>query len=179
MSKNANHEIGAYTAAFPTFRIGFGEDTHRLKEGRALILGGVHIPYEYGLDGHSDADALTHALIDALLGACALGDIGMHFPDSDMRYKGVNSLLLAERCAELVRENGFEIGNLDATVIAQKPKLGAYRDRMRARLAEAFGIGANNVSVKYTTPEHTGPEGRGESMTVRACALVVAKSDRR
>lgn len=162
----------ANKTAFPPFRIGFGEDTHRLKEGRKLILGGVHIPYEYGLDGHSDADALTHALIDAILGACALGDIGMHFPDSDLRYKGIDSLILAGYAAALVREKGFSIGNLDATVIAQKPKLGAYRDEMRKKLAEAFGLDASLVSVKYTTPEHTGPEGRGESMTVRACALV-------
>ena len=157
------------------FRIGFGEDTHRLKEGRRLILGGVHVPCEFGLDGHSDADALTHALIDAVLGACALGDIGMHFPDSDMRYKGINSILLAEHAAALVRKSGFEIANLDATVVAQRPKLGGYRDEMRARLAEAFGVDEAMVSVKYTTPEHTGPEGRGESMTVRACALVAAR----
>lgn len=156
----------------PQFRIGLGEDTHRLKEGRALILGGVHIPYEYGLDGHSDADALAHALIDAVLGACALGDIGMHFPDSDTRYKGINSLELVRHTAALVRESGFQIGNLDATVTAQKPKLGPFRDAMREKLAEAFGIDIRNVSVKFTTPEHTGPEGRGESMTVRALALV-------
>ena len=156
----------------PQFRIGLGEDTHRLKEGRPLILGGVHIPYEYGLDGHSDADALAHALIDAVLGACALGDIGMHFPDSDMRYKGINSLELVRHTAALVRESGFRIGNLDATVTAQKPKLGPFRDAMREKLAEAFGIDICAVSVKFTTPEHTGPEGRGESMTVRASALV-------
>lgn len=162
-------------AALTPFRIGFGEDTHRIKQGRRLILGGVHVPCEFGLDGHSDADALTHALIDAVLGACALGDIGMHFPDSDMRYKGINSLLLAEHAAALVRKSGYEIANLDATVVAQRPKLGGYRDEMRARLAEAFGVDAAMVSVKYTTPEHTGPEGRGESMTVRACALVAAR----
>ncbi|MBR5949140.1 MAG: 2-C-methyl-D-erythritol 2,4-cyclodiphosphate synthase [Clostridia bacterium] len=156
----------------PQFRIGYGEDTHRLKEGRSLILGGVQIPFEFGLDGHSDADALAHALIDAVLGACALGDIGMHFPDSDMRYKGINSLELVRHTAALIRENGFEIGNLDATVIAQRPKLGSYRDEMREKLAEAFSVELSAVSVKFTTPEHTGPEGRGESMTVRASALV-------
>ncbi len=172
---NAEMKNSACAHDLMPFRIGFGEDTHRLKEGRALILGGVHVPYEFGLDGHSDADALAHALIDAVLGACALGDIGMHFPDSDQRYKGIDSLLLASHTAALVRERGFEIGNLDATVIAQRPKLGAYRDEMRKRLAEAFGVDFSRMSVKFTTPEHTGPEGRGESMTVRAAALVFEK----
>lgn len=157
---------------FPPMRIGYGEDTHRLAAGRKLILGGVHVPFEFGLDGHSDADALAHALIDAVLGACALGDIGMHFPDSDMRYKGIDSLELVRHTAALVHENGYRIGNLDATVIAQNPKLGPFREAMRERLCEAFGIDKPCMSVKFTTPEHTGPEGRGESITVRASALV-------
>lgn len=172
LGKNTMNESKIQPNSAPPYRIGFGEDTHRLKEGRKLILGGVEIPFEYGLDGHSDADALTHALIDAVLGACALGDIGMHFPDSDMRYKGINSLLLASHAAALVREHGFEIENLDSTVIAQRPKLAAFRESMREKLAEAFGVDVSRVSVKFTTPEHTGPEGRGESMTVRAAALV-------
>lgn len=153
-------------------RIGIGEDTHRLAAGRRLILGGVEIPFELGLLGHSDADALTHAAIDALLGACALGDIGQHFPDSDEAYRGISSLLLAKAAAERVRENGFEIVNIDSTITAQKPKLAPHRDLMRANLAEAFGVPADTVSVKFTTPEGTGPEGRLECITVRSVAAV-------
>lgn len=156
-------------------RIGFGEDTHRLTEGRKLILGGVEVPFEKGLDGHSDADVLTHAVIDAVLGAAALGDIGQHFPDSDPAYKGINSLLLAKAAASLIAGNGFSIGNIDSTIIAQRPKLSSYRDEMRKNLAEAFGIPVEKVSVKFTTPEHTGPEGRGESMTARACAMLTSR----
>lgn len=157
------------------FRIGYGEDTHRLVPERKLILGGVEVPFEFGLLGHSDADVLTHALIDAVLGAAALGDIGQHFPDSDMRYKGVNSLLLAKRTAELIAEKGLRIVNLDATIIAQRPKLASYRLTMRENLAEAFGVDAEAVSVKFTTPEMTGPEGRGESITSRAVAMLEKK----
>lgn len=170
--EKSNIDMSTCSNAAPMLRTGYGEDTHRLKEGRKLILGGVHIPFEFGLDGHSDADALSHAMIDAILGACAMGDIGMHFPDSDSHYKGINSLELVRNTACKVRENGFEIVNIDATVIAQRPKLGPFRDEMRRNLSEAFGIDASCVSVKYTTPEHTGPEGRGESITVRSAALV-------
>lgn len=156
-------------------RIGFGEDTHRLIEGRKLILGGVDVPFEKGLDGHSDADVLTHAVIDAVLGACALGDIGQHFPDSDPAYKGINSLLLAKEAAKSIQEHGYSICNLDVTLVAQKPKLAGYRDEMRRNLASAFSVDFDSISVKFTTPEHTGPEGRGESMTARAVASVLKK----
>lgn len=158
-------------------RVGFGEDTHRLVEGRKLILGGVEIPFQYGLLGNSDADVLTHALIDAVLGACALGDIGQHFPDSDPAYKGVNSLLLARSAAASAREHGFILNNLDATLVCQRPKLAAYRNAMRENLAEAFSLPVGRVSVKFTTPEHTGPEGRGESITARAAASVLEAAD--
>ncbi len=153
-------------------RIGFGEDTHRLIESRKLILGGVDIPFEKGLEGHSDADVLTHAIIDAVLGAAALGDIGQHFPDSDPSYKGINSLLLAKHTAALIAEKGLTINNIDSTIVAQRPKLAAYRDEMRQNLAAAFRVPIDRISVKFTTPEHTGPEGRGESMTARAAAML-------
>lgn len=155
------------------FRIGFGEDTHRLEQGRKLILGGVEVPFEYGLLGHSDADVLTHAVIDAALGACAMGDIGQHFPDSDPAFKGICSLELAREVRKRIAENGFSVNNIDATIVCQRPKLAQYRDAMRENLAECFGISPDTVSVKFTTPEHTGPEGRGESITARAVASVV------
>lgn len=154
-------------------RIGFGEDTHRLTEGRKLILGGVEVPFEKGLDGHSDADVLVHAIIDAVFGAAALGDIGMHFSDTDQHYKGINSLLLASECASRIRECDFEINNIDSTIIAQRPKLSPYRDEMRKLIADAFGVPLEAVSVKFTTPEHTGSEGRGESITARAVASII------
>ncbi|MBQ1684438.1 MAG: 2-C-methyl-D-erythritol 2,4-cyclodiphosphate synthase [Clostridia bacterium] len=155
------------------FRIGFGEDTHRLEQGRKLILGGVEIPFEYGLLGHSDADVLTHAVIDAVLGACAMGDIGQHFPDSDPAYKGVCSLDLARTVCMRISESGCTVNNIDATIVCQRPKLAQYRDAMRGNLAECFGVSPDSVSVKFTTPEHTGPEGRGESITARAVASVI------
>lgn len=153
-------------------RIGFGEDTHRLVAGRKLILGGVDVPFEKGLDGHSDADVLVHAIIDAVLGAAALGDIGQHFPDTDPRYKGIDSMLLAAECAKRIREKGFSIVSIDSTIIAQRPKLASYRDEMRRRIAAALSIPVEDVSVKFTTPEHTGPEGRGESISARAVASI-------
>ncbi|MCH5278737.1 MAG: 2-C-methyl-D-erythritol 2,4-cyclodiphosphate synthase [Christensenellaceae bacterium] len=153
-------------------RVGYGEDTHRLVEGRKLIIGGVEIPFELGLLGHSDADVLVHAIIDAVLGACALGDIGQHFPDNDKGYRDISSLILAKRTAELVKEHGFYISNIDATVIAQKPKLAAFRDDMRRNTSYAFGMDIADVSVKFTTPEHTGPEGNLECITSRAVAMV-------
>lgn len=153
-------------------RTGFGEDTHRLVEERALILGGVEVPFEKGLLGHSDADVLTHAIIDAVLGACAMGDIGQHFPDSDPAYKGISSLALARTVSERIKAAGFELVAVDSTVVAQRPKLGGYRDAMRQNIAGVFGVDMDSVSIKFTTPEHTGPEGRGESMTARAVATV-------
>jgi 2-C-methyl-D-erythritol 2,4-cyclodiphosphate synthase/2-C-methyl-D-erythritol 4-phosphate cytidylyltransferase len=153
-------------------RVGFGEDTHRLLEGRALILGGVQIPYKLGLYGHSDADVLTHAMIDALLGAAALGDIGRHFPDTDEGYKDISSLILLEHTAALLERAGYRVVNIDATVIAQEPKLAPYISEMRAKLARALNIDAALVSVKATTPEHLGPEGRLEGITARCiCAI--------
>ncbi|MBO6060747.1 MAG: 2-C-methyl-D-erythritol 2,4-cyclodiphosphate synthase [Clostridia bacterium] len=154
-------------------RIGIGEDTHRLTEGRPLILGGVEIPFRLGLFGHSDADALVHAVIDALLGAAALGDIGRHFPDSDPQYKGVSSILLLQKVSDLLEKCGYHAVNIDAVITAQEPKLAPYIDEMRKKLADAVShIGADSVSVKATTPEHLGPEGNLECITVRAVALV-------
>lgn len=153
-------------------RVGIGEDTHRLVEGRKLILGGVEIDYRMGLLGHSDADVLCHAISDAVLGACALGDIGKHFPDTDPAYKGANSVLLLHRVMTLCRENGFCIVNVDATVTAQEPKLAPHIEKMRENLSGALGVDVSCVSVKATTPEHTGPEGNLECITVRAVATV-------
>lgn len=154
------------------YRIGYGEDTHRLTVNRKLILGGVEIPFELGLLGHSDADVLTHSIIDALLGACALGDIGNSFPDSDEAYKGISSMVLLMRTTELIKSYGYIPINVDVTLIAQKPKLAAYREEMRCRLAEAMSIPVEQVSVKFTTPEHLGVEGRLEGMSARAVALI-------
>lgn len=156
-------------------RIGHGYDVHRLTEGRPLILGGVHIPYERGLLGHSDADVLAHAVMDALLGAAALGDIGGLFPDSDERWRGADSLCLLEQVTALLAENGWEIGNVDATVLAQAPKLAPYIPEMRQKLAAAMGVNASQVSVKATTEEHLGFTGAGEGMACHAVALLSKK----
>ena len=156
-------------------RIGHGYDVHRLVSGRALILGGVTIPYEKGLDGHSDADVLVHAVMDALLGAAALGDIGGLFPDSDERWRGADSLRLLEQVTALLAENGWEIGNVDATVLAQAPKLALYIPEMRQKLAAAMGVNASQVSVKATTEEHLGFTGAGEGMACHAVALLSRK----
>lgn len=156
-------------------RIGHGYDVHRLTEGRPLILGGVHIPYERGLLGHSDADVLAHAVMDALLGAAALGDIGGLFPDSDERWRGADSLRLLEQVTALLAENGWEIGNVDATVLAQAPKLATYIPEMRQKLAAAMGVDASQVSVKATTEEHLGFTGAGEGMACHAVALLSRK----
>lgn len=153
-------------------RIGTGFDTHRLAEGRPLIIGGVNIPYEKGLLGHSDADVLAHAVIDALFGAAALGDIGRHFPDTDERYKGADSLVLLEEASRLVREAGYEIGNIDTTLIVQKPKMAPFIDAMRENLARAMGIDLALVSVKAKTNEQMGFTGRGEGIEARAVALI-------
>ena len=153
-------------------RIGHGYDVHRLTEGRALILGGVEIPYEKGLLGHSDADVLTHAVMDALLGAAALGDIGKLFPDSDAAYKGISSIELLKRVKARLSEAGFEAVNLDATILAQAPKLAPYRDEMRGNIACALDIPVSRVSVKATTEEGLGFTGSGEGIAAHAIALL-------
>ena len=153
-------------------RIGHGYDVHRLTEGRRLILGGVEVPYEKGLLGHSDADVLTHAVMDALLGAAALGDIGKLFPDTDAAYAGISSILLLERVAERLREAGYAVVNLDATVLAQAPKLAPYRERMRENLARALALDASRVSVKATTEEGLGFTGEGLGIAAHAVALL-------
>ena len=153
-------------------RVGHGYDVHRLVEGRALILGGVTVPFDRGLLGHSDADVLTHAVMDALLGAAALGDIGKLFPDSDAAYAGADSIALLERVTALLREHGWQVGNVDATVVAQTPKLAPYVPEMRRRLAEAMGLDVDCVSVKATTEERLGFTGSGEGMAAHAVALI-------
>ena len=153
-------------------RIGHGYDVHRLTEGRALILGGVEIPYEKGLLGHSDADVLTHAVMDALLGAAALGDIGKLFPDSDAAYKGISSIELLKRVKARLAEAGFEAVNLDATILAQAPKFAPYRDEMRGNIACALDIPVSRVSVKATTEEGLGFTGSGEGIAAHAVALL-------
>lgn len=153
-------------------RIGIGYDLHRLVEGRALILGGVNIPHDKGLDGHSDADALAHAVIDALLGAAALGNIGWMFPDNDPRYKDVDSLRLLEEAAQAVGDAGYAVVNIDANIVAQAPKLNPYLDAMRDNLAARLGVAPGQVSVKAKTNEGVGPEGRGEAISVQAVALL-------
>lgn len=153
-------------------RVGHGYDVHRLVAGRALILGGVTVPFDRGLLGHSDADVLTHAVMDALLGAAALGDIGKLFPDSDAAYAGADSIALLERVTALLREHGWQVGNVDATVVAQAPKLAPYIPEMRRRLAEAMGLDVDCVSVKATTEERLGFTGSGEGMAAHAVALI-------
>lgn len=153
-------------------RIGEGYDVHRLAADRRLILGGVDIPYEKGLDGHSDADVLAHAIADALLGAAALGDIGKLFPDNDPKYLGADSLVLLSEVVKRVGERGYSIVNVDSTVIAQSPKLAPYIDRMRANLAASMGIPVDLVSVKATTEEHLGFTGRGEGIAAKAVCLI-------
>ena len=153
-------------------RVGHGYDVHRLIEGRDLILGGVKIPYEKGLLGHSDADVLTHAVMDALLGAAALGDIGKHFPDTDPAYKGADSLKLAEHVAALLTEKGYLIGNIDATVIAQAPKLAPHIPTMKQNLARALGCDADCINVKATTEEHLGFTGQGLGIAAHAVCLI-------
>lgn len=158
-------------------RIGQGYDVHRLVEGRKLILGGVEIPYEKGLLGHSDADVLLHAVMDALLGAAALGDIGQHFPDSDERYKGISSVELLKEVGKILQENGYLIENIDSTVIAQRPKLLPYRPQMAKNIADALGIKPDQVSVKATTEEGLGFTGAGEGISAQAIALLSSVAD--
>ena len=153
-------------------RIGHGYDVHRLVEGRALILGGVRIPFEKGLDGHSDADVLTHAVMDALLGAAAMGDIGKLFPDTDDRYLGADSIALLREVNRRLTEASYRLGNLDVTVIAQRPKLAPYINQMRQNLAAALRTELQNVSVKATTEEHLGFTGSGEGIAAHAVCLL-------
>ncbi len=153
-------------------RVGTGYDVHRLTEGRDLILGGVCIPHYRGLLGHSDADVLVHAVMDALLGAAALGDIGKHFPDTDERYRGISSLKLLEHVKLLLEEHGYAVGNIDATIIAQKPKLRPYIGQMEAHIAEVLEIGIDQINIKATTEETLGFSGREEGISAQAiCCL--------
>ena len=153
-------------------RIGMGYDVHKLVEGRKLILGGVEIPYEKGLLGHSDADVLLHAIMDALLGAAALGDIGKHFPDTDPGYKGISSIRLLEHVADLLEEHQFLIENIDATIIAQRPKMRPYIDTMRENIAKALKIEADQINVKATTEEGLGFTGSGEGISSQAICML-------
>jgi 2-C-methyl-D-erythritol 2,4-cyclodiphosphate synthase len=156
-----------------TLRIGEGWDIHALVAGRPLVLGGVTVPHSHGLMGHSDADALAHAITDALLGAAALGDIGRHFPDTDPQFKGADSMLLLAEAAKRVRAAGYEIGNIDSTVIAQAPKLAPHIPAMRERLAQVLGLGVDQVNVKAKTAEKMGPVGQGLAMEARAVCLLL------
>lgn len=151
-------------------RFGMGYDVHRLVEGRKLILGGVEIPWEKGLLGHSDADVLLHAIADALLGAAALGDIGRHFPDTDERFKGADSMKLLAEVVRLVREKGYRVGNVDATIVAQAPKLAPYIEEMTENITRVLGVGKDQVNVKATTEERLGFTGSGEGMSAYAVA---------
>lgn len=154
-------------------RIGMGYDVHKLAEGRKLILGGVEIPYEKGLLGHSDADVVVHAIMDALLGAAALGDIGKHFPDTDDKYKGISSIKLLQYVGKLLKENGYTIGNIDATIICQKPKISPYREAMVENVARALEIDNSQVCIKATTEEGLGFTGEGLGISSQAIALLV------
>lgn len=154
-------------------RVGQGWDVHRIAAGRAMILGGVTVACEFGLEGHSDADVLAHAITDAILGAASLGDIGMHFPDSDPRWKGCDSLVFLRHANELAAAKGWRIGNVDSTVILERPKLKDYRAAIRARLAETLGLDVDCVSVKFKTAEKVGPVGEGKSAEAQAVVVLV------
>ena len=153
-------------------RIGHGYDVHRLIEGRDLILGGVNVPYDLGLDGHSDADVVTHALMDAMLGAAALGDIGHLFPDNDDRYLGADSIMLLKTVNSVLKNNGFRLVNADCTIIAQKPKLAPYIDRMRSVVSDALEIDIGDISIKATTEEKLGFTGEGKGIAAHAVVLI-------
>ena len=155
------------------YRIGHGYDVHRLVPGRPLVLGGVTIPHDLGLDGHSDADVLLHAMMDAVLGALALGDIGQHFPDTDSQYSGVSSLKLLEEVVSFMTDKGYVLGNMDATVLAQHPRLSPFIPAMRTTIAAAFGTTADNVSIKATTEEHLGFTGRCEGIAAHDVCLLM------
>jgi len=155
-------------------KIGIGYDVHALVESRPLILGGVNIPHSKGLHGHSDADVLVHAIIDAMLGACALGDIGQHFPDTDPRYLGISSLELLAQVAALIKKQGYKLGNLDSIVVAQKPKLAPYIEQMRLNIAGVLQVDPAVVSIKATTSEHLGFTGREEGISAQAVVLLIS-----
>ena len=155
-------------------RIGYGYDVHRLVEGRKLMLGGVHIPFAQGLDGHSDADVLLHAICDAILGALALGDIGVHFPDADRRFKDIASLELLSRVVSMAEERGYAVGNIDVSLVAERPKIAAYTGTMRENIAGAAHIASDRVSIKATTAEGLGAMGRGEGIAAYAVVLMKA-----
>ena len=156
-------------------RIGHGYDVHRLTEGRKLILGGVEIPWEKGLDGHSDADVLLHAVMDAMLGAAALGDIGKHFPDTDASYKGIDSMVLLKRVKQVVAKKGYVLSNLDVTVIAQRPKLAPHIPQMREQIAGCLDVDLDQINIKATTEEHLGFTGREEGISCHAVCLLEKK----
>lgn len=153
-------------------RIGSGYDVHKLVEGRDLIMGGVKIEYEKGLLGHSDADVLIHAIMDAIIGAMGLGDIGLHFPDTSNEFKGISSIILLERVRDLMKDNGYSLVNLDATIIAQAPKMRPHIDQMRQNIANALSVDVSLINVKATTEEHLGFTGRGEGIAAEAVCLV-------
>lgn len=155
------------------FRVGTGYDVHRLQEGLELWIGGVKIEHTHGLLGHSDADVLLHAICDALLGAAALGDIGKHFPDTDPRYKGISSIKLLKHVGGLLKERGYTVGNIDSTIVAQRPKMAPHIPQMRQNIADALGINIDCISVKATTTERLGFEGREEGISAQAVALIV------
>ena len=158
------------------YRVGTGHDIHRFEAGRPLVLGGVRVPYGWGLAGHSDADVLTHAIMDALLGALALGDIGRHFPDTDPQWKNADSLALLARVVEMIGEQGWQVGNLDAILLAEAPRLAPYLPAMRERLASALGVDVDRVSVKAGTHERMGSIGRGEGIAATAVVLLERSS---
>ena len=160
----------------PMMRIGEGWDVHALVPGRALVVGGVSIDHPRGLLGHSDADVLLHAITDALLGAAALGDIGSHFPDTDAQHRGADSLVLLREVGQRVRQAGYEIGNIDATIVAQAPRMAPHIVLMRERIAQALGVAVGQVNVKAKTAEKLGPVGQGQSMEARAVALITAQA---
>ena len=157
------------------YRMGQGWDVHRIAPGRPLILGGIQIPSDFGLEGHSDADVLSHAITDALLGAAALGDIGMHFPDTDPRWKGADSLVFLRHARDLVSDEGYEIANIDSTVILECPKLKDFRGRIRDKLAHTLELDVDCVSVKFKTAERTGPVGEGRSAEAQALVTICRK----
>lgn len=154
-------------------RIGTGYDVHILKEGRKLIIGGVEIPFEKGLLGHSDADVLTHAVMDSMLGAAALGDIGSHFPDNDDSFKDICSITLLKKTSEILKENGFSVNNIDATIVAQMPKMAPYIEKMRKNIADAINTDIKNISIKATTTEGLGFEGEGKGISAQAVCTVL------
>lgn len=162
----------------PAFRIGHGYDVHKLTENRRLILGGTEIPHTHGLLGHSDADVLAHAVMDAMLGALALGDIGQHFPDTDERYAGADSMELLRHVSSIIAEQHYDVVNLDATILAQAPKLAPFIPQMRERLSEAIGCDIGCVSVKATTEEHLGFTGRKEGIAAHCVVLLARRADR-